>query len=65
MPDYTNSAMARAIEEYCHNSRYRELLRLKFCDGHTYEEIGEMVNFSPQHVKKICCEYKALLISHI
>lgn len=65
MPDYTNSAMTRAIEEYCHNSRYRELLRLKFCDGHTYEEIGEKTNFSPQHVKKICREYKALLISHI
>lgn len=65
MPDYSNSAMRHAIDEYVHNSRYRELLRLKYCEGCTYEEIGEAVNFSPQHVKHICRSYKELLISHI
>ena len=65
MPEYSNSDMCRAIDEYCHNSRYRQLLRLRYCEGHTYEEIAEAVNFSPQHVKHICKSYKALLISHI
>ena len=65
MPDYSNSAMKKAIEEYCHNSRYREVLHLKFCEGYTYEEIGERVNFSPQHVKKVCRSYKDLLLSHL
>ena len=63
MPVYKNSDMCRAIDEYVHNPRYRELLRLRFCDGFTYEEIAEAVNFSPQHVRHICNQYKPLLIS--
>lgn len=63
MPIYKNSDMCRAIDEYVHNPRYRELLRLRFCDGFTYEEIAEAVNFSPQHVRSICAKYKPLLIS--
>lgn len=65
MPIYRNSDMCRAIEEYVHNPRYRELLRLRYCDGYTYEEIAEKINFSPQHVKHICHSYKALLISRL
>jgi len=65
MPDYRNSDMLLVISEYVHNPRYREILRLRYCDGHTYEEIAEAVSFSPQHVKHICRSYKQLLISHI
>lgn len=65
MPVYKNSDMMLAIDEYVHNPRYRELLRLRYCDGYTYEQIAEAVNFSPQHVKKVCQSYKALLLSHL
>ena len=65
MPVYKNSDMCRAIDEYVHNPRYRELLRLRFCEGFTYEEIAEAVSFSPQHVKHICREYKTVLISQL
>jgi RNA polymerase sigma factor (sigma-70 family) len=65
MPIYKNSDMVHAINEYVHNPKYRELLRLRFCDGHTYEEIAERINFSPQHVKHICRSYKELLLSQI
>ena len=63
MPIYKNSDMRAAIDEYVHNPKYRELLCLRFCDGFTYEEIAETVNFSPQHVRHICRKYKPLLIS--
>lgn len=63
MPIYKNSDMARAIDEYVHNPRYRRLLHLRYCEGMTYEEIAEAVNFSPQHVRCICKKYKQLLIS--
>lgn len=63
MPVYKNSAMCEAINEYVHNPRYRELLRLRYCDGFTYEEIAEAVGFSTQHVRYICKYYKNLLIS--
>lgn len=65
MPEYKNSDMRRTIDEYVHNPRYREILRLRFCDGFTYEEIAEEVNFSPQHVKALCHKYKPVLISHL
>jgi RNA polymerase sigma factor (sigma-70 family) len=65
MKEYKNSDMCRAIDEYVHNPRYRKLLRLRFCDGFTYEEIAEEVSFSPQHVRYICTEYKPLLISSL
>ncbi len=62
---YKNSDMLRAIDEFVHNPKYRELLRLRFCDGFTYEEIGEAVGYSTQHVKFICKSYKELLISQV
>ena len=65
MPEYSNSAMCRAIDEYVHHPRYRQILRMRYCDSFTYEEIAEAVNFSTQHVKYICKSYKAMLISHL
>ena len=65
MPNYKRSDMGAAIENYVLNSRYREVLRLRLCDGMTYEQISEAVNYSPQHVKHICKTYKDYLISHI
>lgn len=62
---YKNSDMLSAIEEYVHNARYREVLRLRFCESCTYEEIAFTVGFSPQHVKTICSKYKQLLMSLI
>lgn len=60
---YKNSDMLAAITEYVHNPRYREVLRLRFCESFTYEEIAFKVGFSPQHVKTICSKYKPLLYS--
>lgn len=65
MPDYKNSDMVHVINEYVHNYRYRDVLRLRYCDYLTYEEIAERVNFTTQHVKHICRTYKPLLISHL
>lgn len=65
MPVYKNSDMRAAIEEYVHNRRHRELLRLRFCEGCTYEEIAEIVSFSPEHVRYVCKQYKALLINSL
>lgn len=63
--EYRNSDMKLAIDEYVHNPRYRELLRLRYCDGMTYEEIADAVDYSTQHIKTICKKYKDLLYSHL
>ena len=62
---YKNSDMRQAIAEFVHNPRYRQALELRYCEGFTYEEIAEAVNFSPQHVKYICKRHKDLLIRHL
>lgn len=65
MPDYKNSDMLHVINEYVRNPRYRELLRLRFCEGRTYDEISEAVGYSPQHVREIVRTHKDLLIRHL
>ena len=65
MPAYNRFEMCQAIESYVINSRHRETLRLRYCEGYTYEEISGIVNFSPQHVKHICRAYRDMLLSHL
>lgn len=65
MPDYKNSDMCNAIQEYVRNPRYKYLLQLRFCQGETYEQISEKVNYSPQHVRYICKTYKEMLLRHL
>lgn len=65
MPKYNRFDMLNAIENYIINPRYREVLRLKLCEGQTYEEVAEAVNYSTQHVKHIVKTYKAFLISQL
>ena len=60
---YKRSDMCAAIEDYVINSAYREVLRYRFCEGYSYEKIGELCHYSPQHVKHICKSYKDYLIS--
>ena len=65
MPNYKRSDMCQAIENYVINSRYRQVLHLRFCEGYTYEEISDAVGYSTQHVKYICKKYKDWLMSHL
>lgn len=65
MPQYNRHDLARIIDSYIINPRYRLLLRLKLCEGQTYEEVAEAVNYSPQHVKHVVKTYKAFLISQL
>ena len=62
---YKRSDMCKAIEDYVINSKYRDILKLRFCEGLTYEQIGEITNYSPQHIKRICTSYKELLMNQL
>lgn len=63
--EYKNSDMCRAIAEHVHNEKYRELLRLRFCDGYTYDEISCATNFSAQHIKHLCKIYRDMLMNNL
>ena len=62
MSNYSRKTMLAVIDDYVVNPRYREVLRLRYCEGVPYEMIGEMTHYSTQHVKYICKTYKEYLI---
>lgn len=45
--------------------RNREILRLHYVDGYTYEKIAEMMDLSDRHVKKICYDYEPIVIEYL
>lgn len=65
MPNYKRSDMCNAIDDYIINASYRLVLKLRYCEGLTYEQVGERTGYSTQHVKRICKTYKDFLISRI
>ena len=62
---YRRSEMCQAIDEFVINPRYRQILKYRFCEGLTYEQIGELTSYSTQHVKFICKKYKDWLMNHL
>lgn len=65
MPEYKNSDMDNVIKEYVRRPRYKQVLRLRYCEGLSYEEIGEITSYSTQHVKHICKSHKDILFRHL
>ena len=49
--------MINAIDEYIHNSKYREILKSRYIDGMTYEKIAGQYEISVTHVKNIIKRY--------
>ena len=65
MPAYNRFDMCQAINAYVINAKHREVLRLRYCEGFTYDEISGITNFSPQHIKHLCRSYRDMLLSHL
>lgn len=65
MPAYNRFDMCQAINAYVINPKHREVLRLRYCEGYTYEEVAGICNFSTQHVKHLCKAYREMLLSHL
>jgi len=53
MIEYTNSQISHLIDEHIHNDRNRKILKRRFIDGCTYEQIAEEFDLSVRHVKNI------------
>lgn len=60
---YSRRDMHNVIEDHVVNPRYREVLRLRYCEGMTHEQVACTTNYSTQHVKTICKKYKDHLFS--
>ena len=55
---YTNSRMRDVIDEHIHSAWQRDALKLKYCDGLTYEQIAEKTGYSTQYIKEIFKKHK-------
>lgn len=55
--EYTNSQMAALIDEYIHKAKYRDILRDRFIDGLTFDEIAAKRDISTRNAQKIVYKY--------
>lgn len=55
--EYTNSQISKIIDEHIHKIKYREILKDRFIDGLTFEQIAEKRDISPRQAQNIV--YKA------
>jgi len=53
LPDYTNSDIARLIDEHIHSAKHRDILMDRLIDGLTLECIAEKRDLSVTAVKRI------------
>ena len=65
MIEYTNSQIEHIIDEYIHSQRDRDLLKDRFINGLTYEQIAEKHDLSVRHVKTIIYKKQDRLFLHI
>lgn len=65
IPEYTNSQMNELIDEHIHNIRNRAMLKMRFLDGMTYEQIANELDISTQQVKTIIYKAQAKLIKFL
>lgn len=55
---YTNSGITAAIEEYVHSERDREILKDRFIDGLTFEQLAERHDVSTRTIKNVIYKYE-------
>ena len=65
MREYTNSEIQKAIDEFIHSERNRQILKRRFIDGKTYEGLAEEYDMSVAQVKRIIYKYGDYIILKI
>lgn len=63
--DYSNSEMAKVIDEYIHNKRNRELLKRRYIDGICIEPLSEEFELSVCQVKNIIYKHESVIFKHL
>ena len=61
-PFYSNSEVGKAIDEYIHYARDRQILKDRLIDGMTYSELSAKYNLSERHIKTIVKKADKILI---
>ena len=61
MREYTNSDIARIIDEYVHSERDRAILKRRYIDGIYFEPLAEEFDLSVRQTKNIIYRYEKVL----
>lgn len=65
LDDVTNSEIQNWIDEYIHNKRDRDILKDRFINGMTHEQIAEKYDLSVRRVKTIIYKAENRLFKHL
>ena len=63
--EYTNSQMEKVINEHIHKAKYRDILKEKYIDGLTFEEIAGIHDMSVRQISYIICRESKTLFRNI
>ena len=63
--DLSRSEMAHLIEEYCFVARDREILKSRWLDGLTFEEIAAKHDISVRQAKNIIRKNREIVLTHV
>lgn len=59
---YSNTVVSKAIDEYIHYARDRQILKDRLIDGMTYSELSAKYNLSERHIKTIVKKADKILL---
>ena len=65
MVDYTNSQISSLIDEHIHHALHRKMLKDRFIDGMTYEQIAEKHDITARQTKNIIYKSMDSLIKYL
>lgn len=65
MKEYTNTQIARLIDDYIHSERDRRILKRRLIDGICYEPLAEEFDMSVRQMKSIVYKAQERLFKHI
>lgn len=65
MKEYTNSDITKIIDEFIHSRRDREILKARYIEGLTYENLSENFELSVTQIKRIIYKNEDIIFKHL
>lgn len=64
-PEYTNSSVARVIDEYIHSERDRAIIKRRLIDGIPIEKLAEEFDRSPRAMQRKVAKLQSAVFLHM
>lgn len=63
--EYSNTEISRAIDDYIHSDRDRQILKSRLIDGLTYDELSDKYHLTSRRIKTIVYKAQEGLFKHL